>query len=76
MGGSEGAMSFLSTAAHLVGRLRGWLDEPVGERGVGEGESAAEPPAAQESGALGLLDDDLLGFDDVGGYRDGGEDFE
>lgn len=60
-------MSLLSAVAQLVGRLRGWLDEPVGERGV------AEPPSAQESSAL---DDDLLGFDDVGGYRDGGEDFE
>ena len=64
-------MYFLSAVAHLIGRLRGWLNEPVGERGVGKRESAAEPPSAQ-----GPLDGDLLGFDDVGGYRDGGEDFE
>ncbi len=63
-------MSFLAAVRHLVGRLRGWLDEPVGERGV------EEPPSTQESSALGSLDDDLLGFDDVGGYRDGSEDFE
>ena len=63
-------MSFLSTVAHLIGRLRGWLNEPVGERGVEERASGGE------GGALGPLDDDLLGFDDVGGYRDGGEDFE
>ena len=62
-------MSFLSAVAHWVGRLRGWLSEPVGERSVEERESAADPPAAQESGALGPLDDDLLGFDDVGGYQ-------
>ena len=64
-------MSFWSAVAQLVGRLRGWLDEPVGERGVRERESAAEPPATQVP-----LDNDLLGFDDIGGYRDGGEDFE
>lgn len=69
-------MSFLAAVRHLVGRLRGWLSEPVGERGVEERESAAEPPTTQESGVLGPLDDELLGFDDVGGYRDGGEDFE
>ena len=63
-------MSLLSTVVHLIGRLRGWLSEPVGERG------AEGPPAVQESGALSPLDDDLLGFDDIGDYRDGGEDFE
>ena len=69
-------MSFLAAVRHLVGRLRGWLSEPVGGRGAEEGESAAEPSPGRESGAMGSLDDDLLGFDDVGGYRDGGEDFE
>lgn len=63
-------MLLLSAVAQLVGRLRGWLDEPVAERGAGE------PPSTHESAVLGPLDDDLLGFDDVGGYRDGGEDFE
>ncbi len=63
-------MSLLSAVAHLFGRLRGWLDDPVGERGVEERDSGGE------DGALGPLDNDLLGFDDVGGYRDGGEDFE
>ena len=64
-------MYFLSAVAHLIGRLRGWLGEPVGGR-----ESTAEPPPGRESGAFGSLDDDLLSFDDIGGYRDGGEDFE
>ena len=63
-------MSLLSAIAHLVGRLRGWWNEPVGER------RAVEPPPASESAALGPLDDDLLGFDDVGSYQDGSEDFE
>ena len=60
-------MSLLSAIAHLVGRVRGWWNEPVGQR------RAAEPPPASESGAL---DDDLLGFDDIGSYQDGSEDFE
>ena len=64
-------MSFLSAIAHLVGRLRGWWNEPVGER-----ESAAEPPPVGRSGAMGSLDDDMLGFDDIGSYQDGSEDFE
>ena len=66
-------MSFLSAIAHLVGRLRGWWNEPVGERRTVERESAAEPPTLAESAAL---DDDLLGFDDIGSYQDGSEDFE
>ena len=69
-------MSLLSAVAHLVGRLRGWWNEPVGERGVEERESAGEPPSAHESTALGSLDDDLFNLEDIGGYRDGGEDFE
>ena len=64
-------MSLLSAVAHLVGRLRGWGNEPVGER-----ESAAEPPPVGESGAVASLDDDMLGFDDIGSYQDGSEDFE
>ena len=63
-------MSLLSAVAHLVGRLRGWWNEPVGERGV------EEPSSAHESAALGPLDDDLFNLEDIGGYRDGGEDFE
>ena len=66
-------MSLLSAVAHLVGRLRGWWNEPVGERGAAERESAAEPPPGSGSTAL---DDDLLGFDDIGSYQDGSEDFE
>ena len=53
----------------LVGwlrRVREWLFEPLAERGAAE----------SQEGALGPLDDDLLGFDDMGGYRDGSEDFE
>ena len=64
-------MAHLSIAV-LVGwlrRVREWLFEPLAERGAAE-------PQEGESGALGPLDDDLLGFDDIGGYRDGGEDFE
>lgn len=63
-------MSLLSAIAHLVGRLRGWWNEPVGQR------RAAEPPPVGGSAALGPLDDDLLGFDDIGSYQDGSEDFE
>ena len=50
-------------------RVREWLFEPLAERGAAE-------PQAGERGAVGPLDDDLLGFDDIGGYRDGSEDFE
>ena len=63
-------MSLWSAIAHLVGRLRGWWNEPVGER------RAAEPPPVSGGGAMGSLDDDLLGFDDIGSYQDGSEDFE
>lgn len=63
-------MSLLSAVAHLVGRLRGWWNEPVGQR------RAAEPPPVGGSSAMGSLDDDLLGFDDIGSYQDGSEDFE
>lgn len=60
-------MSLLSAIAHLVGRVRGWWNAPVGER------RAAEPPPVSESATL---DDDLLGLDDIGSYQDGSEDFE
>ena len=59
-------MAHLSIAV-LVGwlrRVREWLFEPLAEQQAGE------------RGAVGPLDDDLFGFEDVGGYRDGSEDFE
>ena len=62
-------MSFLSAIAHLLGRLRGWWNEPIGEQRAAE-------PSVGGSGAMGSLDDDMLGFDDIGIYQDGSEDFE
>ena len=58
-------MAHLSIAVLLgwLRRVREWLFEPLAEQ-------------ESERGALGPLDDDLLGFDDIGSYRDGGEDFE
>lgn len=69
-------MWLLSAIANLVGRLRGWWNEPVGERRAAERESAPEPPPVGGSSTMGSLGDDLLGFDDIGSYQDGSEDFE
>lgn len=63
-------MWLLSAVANLVGRLRGWWNEPVGQR------RAVAPPPVGGSTAMGSLDDELLGFDDIGSYQDGSEDFE